>query len=484
MVTELSSSDIVEERSGPSPISGQRPGPDVGDQVNQAGSAAEVLAPFLKLVVGSSVPVRFEFWDGSGLGPVDGIGTLRVRSVDAVRRILWAPGELGVARAFVAGDLTVEGDIYALLKVLHEASPRDLRQVGVRSLPTMVTAASRLGALGPPPPAPPEECKPAGRIHSPARDAKVISHHYDVGNEFYRLVLGPSMTYSCARFVSEDTTLEEAQAAKYELICRKLGIDQRPDTRLLDVGCGWGSMAIHAARHHGATVVGVALSREQVDEARHRVAEAGLDGQVEIRLQDYRELRGEQFDAISSIGMFEHVGTPLMTRYFETLRDLLVPTGRLLNHAISKPGGSMLGRRSFVGRYVFPDGELLDVAEVIRAMQRTGFEVRDVESLREHYSRTLHHWVANLEEHWDEAVQLVGLPRANVWRLYMAALGQRLRRRWTGDPPGPRRGGRGRRTEWDAGHPLRMGLSGKRRGDSPRSRRGGDRQERRVSSWR
>ncbi len=168
-------------------------------------------------------------------------------------------------------------------------------------------------------------------------------------------------------------------------------------------------------------VTGVALSREQVDEARRRVVDAGLADQVEIRLQDYRDLRGEEFDAISSIGMFEHVGTQLMTRYFETLRTLLAPTGRLLNHAISKPGGSVLGRRSFVGRYVFPDGELVDVAEVIRAMQRSGFEVRDVESLREHYSRTLHHWVANLEDHWDEAVGLVGLPRANIWRLYMAA---------------------------------------------------------------
>jgi cyclopropane-fatty-acyl-phospholipid synthase len=142
---------------------------------------------------------------------------------------------------------------------------------------------------------------------------------------------------------------------------------------------------------------------------------------VEIRLQDYRELHGERFDAISSIGMFEHVGSPRMTLYFETLHELLTPTGRLLNHAISTPGGSRLGRRSFVGRYVFPDGELVDVSEVVRAMQRAGFEVRDVESLREHYSRTLHHWVSNLEEHWDEAVALAGLPRANIWRLYMAA---------------------------------------------------------------
>jgi cyclopropane-fatty-acyl-phospholipid synthase len=385
------------------------------------GSAAEALAPVIGAMVGTGVPVRFEFWDGSSIGPSDGIGTLQIRSVDALRRILWAPGELGVARAFVAGDLTIEGDIYALLRVLHDASPRDLRRMGARSLPTMLDAARRLGALGPPLPAPAEECRPRGRLHSPSRDATVVSHHYDVGNHFYRLVLGPSMTYSCARFVSEEATLEEAQSAKHELICRKLGLDQRPGMRLLDVGCGWGSMAIHAARHHGATVTGVALAREQVDEARRRVVDAGLADQVEIRLQDYRDLRGEQYDAISSIGMFEHVGTLLMLRYFETLRALLTPTGRLVNHAISKPGGSVLGRRSFVGRYVFPDGELVDVAEVVGAMQRSGFEVRDVESLREHYSRTLHHWVANLEHHWDQAVELVGRPRADIWRLYMAA---------------------------------------------------------------
>jgi cyclopropane-fatty-acyl-phospholipid synthase len=383
--------------------------------------AATALGPLITALVGSTVPVRFEFWDGSGSGPSDGIGTITIRSVDALRRIMWSPGELGVARAFVAGDLTVEGDLYGLLRVLHAASGRDLRQLGVRTLPTVVAAARRLGALGPPLAPPPEECRPPGRLHSLSRDAAVISHHYDVGNEFYRLVLGPSMTYSCARFVTADTTLEEAQAAKHELICRKLGLDRRPGTRLLDVGCGWGSMAMHAARHHDATVVGVALSREQVDEARQRVDRAGLADRIEIRMQDYRDLGGEQFDAISSIGMFEHVGTPQMLRYFETLRGLLVPTGRLLNHAISKPGGSFLGRRTFIGRYVFPDGELCDVAEVVRAMQQTGFEVRDVESLREHYSRTLHHWVSNLEEHWDRAVDLVGLARTNIWRLYMAA---------------------------------------------------------------
>jgi len=286
-------------------------------------------------------------------------------------------------------------------------------------LPTAVDAARRLGAIGPPLPPPPEECRPAGRLHSPSRDARAISHHYDVGNDFYELVLGPSWTYSCARFVTPSISLEEAQAAKHELVCAKLGLDERPGSRLLDVGCGWGSMAIHAARHHGAKVVGVALSREQVEKATARVHAAGLQDSIEIRYQDYRELSGEQFDAISSIGMFEHVGTARTAQYFAALRDLLVPTGRLLNHAISSTGGSRFSTRTFIGRYVFPDGELLDVGLVLLAMERAGFEVRDVESLREHYSRTLHCWVANLEARWDEAVALVGRARADIWRLYM-----------------------------------------------------------------
>jgi cyclopropane-fatty-acyl-phospholipid synthase len=248
-----------------------------------------------------------------------------------------------------------------------------------------------------------------------------VSHHYDVGNDFYELVLGPSMTYSCARFADESTSLEEAQTAKHELVCRKLGLHQLPGARLLDVGCGWGSMALHAASAHGAIVVAVTLSAAQAEYARRRVTAAGLDDRVEVRLQDYRDIRGEQFDAISSIGMFEHVGGSQMAVYFETLRHLLRPTGRLLNHAISSPGGSRITARSFIGRYVFPDGELQDVGEVVLAMERAGFEVRDVESLREHYSRTLHAWVENLAAQWPVAVDLVGAPRARVWRLYMAA---------------------------------------------------------------
>jgi cyclopropane-fatty-acyl-phospholipid synthase len=247
-----------------------------------------------------------------------------------------------------------------------------------------------------------------------------VGHHYDVGNDFYRLVLGPTMTYSCARFVEAESTLEQAQAAKHELICRKLGLHERPGMRLLDVGCGWGTMAIHAAVHHQARAVGITISRPQAELARLRAEEAGVSDLVEIRLQDYRDLAGETFDVISSIGMSEHVGHGKIDQYFATLRSVLGPQGRLLNHAISSVGGSTLGPRSFVGRYVFPDGELIDVGNVVLSMEEAGFEVRDVESLREHYARTLRCWVANLESNWDRAVAMVGGPRAKVWRLYMA----------------------------------------------------------------
>jgi cyclopropane-fatty-acyl-phospholipid synthase len=229
------------------------------------------------------------------------------------------------------------------------------------------------------------------------------------------------MTYSCARFVTDDATLEEAQEAKHDLVCRKLGLSERPGMRLLDVGCGWGSMALHAARHYDAQVVGVTLSKRQADLARQRVTEARLDSKVEIRVQDYRDLRGERFDAISSIGMFEHVGEARAAEYFSTLYALLTDCGRLLNHAISSVGGSRMSRTSFIGRYVFPDGELIDAGQVMLAMERAGFEVRDVESLREQYSATLHAWVENLENNWDGAVREVGVRRARVWLLYMAA---------------------------------------------------------------
>ncbi len=380
-----------------------------------SGGAATQLGPSIERLLGTPLPLRVEFWDGSSIGPADAAVTVVVRTNEALRRLLWAPGELGLARAYVTGDLDVRGDFRALLAIVDEIDPARLR-FGLAALAPAVRLAGSLRPLAPPP----EEARPRGRTHSRRRDAAAISHHYDVGNDFYRLVLGDRMTYSCARFLDDDTTLDEAQDAKHELICRKLGLHERPGQRLLDVGCGWGSMVIHAARHHGARCVGVTISEQQAIRARERVAAAGVDDRVEIRLQDYRDLDGEDFDGISSIGMFEHVGAERVAEYFTTLRQLLRPEGRLLNHAISKPGGSRLRRRSFIGRYVFPDGELLDVGDTILAMEAAGFEVRDVESLREHYARTLDGWVANLERRWDEAVELVGERRARVWRLYMA----------------------------------------------------------------
>jgi cyclopropane-fatty-acyl-phospholipid synthase len=383
-------------------------------------SAAAALTPLLRSVLGDRrLPVRFELWDGRSIGPADGLGTIHIRSTDALRRIVWAPGELGFVRAYVAGDIELEGDIVAVLRSLQAVALRDLR-LGLRAVPAALSSAYRAGALGRPLPAPPEEARVVGVRHSRRRDARAVTHHYDVGNDFYRLVLGGSMTYSCARFADPGMSLEQAQESKHELICRKLGWPADGPRRLLDVGCGWGSMAMYAAQAHGATVVGITLSHEQARFARQRVATAGLEDRVEIRVQDYRDLRGERFDAISSIGMFEHVGEVQTAEYFETLRGLLEPAGRLLNHAISEPGGSKLGRRSFFARYVFPDGELLDVGDVVLAMERAGFECRDVESLREHYGATLRVWLANLEANWDEAVAIVGRARARIWRLYMA----------------------------------------------------------------
>ncbi len=401
-----------------SPVEMQRH-PGGGEAERGNGGVAAAVAPLLSHYFGGPAPVRVEFWDGTWLGPADG-PVLQVRSSDAVRRLLWSPGELGLARAFVVGDLGFEGDIGETLRLLHTAAPRHGRGGTVVALRAL-HAAHRLGAWGGPLPPPPEEAAPRGRLHSKNRDSEAVRHHYDVSNDFYGLVLGPSMTYSCARFAPGAETLEAAQESKHELVCRKLGLPGQPSVRILDVGCGWGSFALHAARQHGARVVGVTLSPAQAQAARERVAAAGLEGKVEIRLQDYRDVRDGPFDGIASVGMFEHVGSSRSAEYFGVMRRLLAPQGRLLNHAISSVGGSRLGPRSFIGRYVFPDGELIDVGRVVLAMEEAGFEVRDVESLREHYARTLHAWVRNLEQHWDAAVAEVGVRRARVWRLYMAA---------------------------------------------------------------
>jgi cyclopropane-fatty-acyl-phospholipid synthase len=376
------------------------------------------LASLVEEVLGRDLPVRFEAYDGSEVGPVDAPTTIEIRSPDALRRILAAPGELGFARAYVAGDLDVRGDVYAALE-LHERLPNI--RLAPRTMRLVLQELGGIRELRPPPP-PPEEVRLQGRRHSLSRDRAAISHHYDVSNDFYEMVLGPSLTYSCAVFHDPDDSLEQAQANKHELICRKLDIEE--GDRLLDVGCGWGSMAVHAAQHHGARAVGVTISERQAELANKRAVEAGLSDRVEIRQQDYRVVNDGPYDVISSVGMFEHVGAARLAEYFNRLHSLLKPGGRLLNHGISRPPGRhtrpRLPRRSFINRYVFPDGELHEVGAVVSAIQRAGFEVRHLESLREHYALTLRHWVANLERNWDAACAEAGVGRARVWRLYMA----------------------------------------------------------------
>ncbi|MFG2524026.1 class I SAM-dependent methyltransferase [Streptomyces sp. NPDC048527] len=393
--------------------------------------AAQRLKNLAEQLLGVPLPVRLRAWDGSEAGPPDG-PTLVVRNRRALRRLLWKPGELGLARAWVAGDLDVEGDLYDALGrmagLIWERPEDDSRSL-VEALkePRVRAAAAELVKLAGPflPPAPPgEEMRRRGRLHlhTKGSDRRAISHHYDVGNDFYELVLGPSMVYSCAYWDSPDGTLEDAQRDKLELISRKLGL--APGQRLLDVGCGWGSMAIHAAREYGVGVVGVTLSQEQAAYARKRVAEEGLTDRVEIRVQDYRDVRDGPFDAISSIGMAEHVGSERYLEYAEALYALLKPGGRLLNHQIARrpqKDESTYEVDEFIDAYVFPDGELAPVGTTTGLLEQAGFEVRDLEAIREHYALTLRRWVANLEAHWPAAVKLTSPGRARIWRLYMAA---------------------------------------------------------------
>ncbi|MFF8993375.1 class I SAM-dependent methyltransferase [Streptomyces sp. NPDC014983] len=392
--------------------------------------AASRLSSLAEQLLGAPLPVRLRAWDGSQDGP-PGAPTLVLRNRRALRRILFKPGELGLARAWVAGDLDVEGDLYTTLDLMAgliwerdddgRTLLQTLRDPGVR-------AAGRelLKLAGPPvPPAPPqEEVRRHRHLHTRHSDRRAISHHYDVGNDFYEIVLGPSMVYSCAYWESfgKDATLEDAQRDKLELVCRKLGLKE--GQRLLDVGCGWGSMALHAAREHGVSVVGVTLSQEQAGYARKRIADEGLTDRVEIRVQDYRDVRDGPFDAISSIGMAEHVGAERYLEYARQLYGLLKPGGRLLNHQIARrpqDDESAYSVDRFIDAYVFPDGELAPIGTTVTQLERAGFEVRDVEALREHYARTLREWVANLEADWDRAVRLTSPGRARVWRLYMAA---------------------------------------------------------------
>ncbi|MEV7035070.1 cyclopropane-fatty-acyl-phospholipid synthase family protein [Streptomyces sp. NPDC093272] len=389
--------------------------------------AASRLRSVAEQVLGVPLPVRLRAWDGSQAGPPDAPAIV-IRNRRALRYLLFKPGELGLARAWVAGDLDIEGDLYGALAQMSGLiweRGEDSRTLGQALRDPEVRAAVRelLRLAGPPlPPAPPrEEMRRRGHLHTRRSDKQAISHHYDVGNDFYEMVLGPSMVYSCA-YWEDGGTLETAQRDKLELVCRKLGLS--PGQRLLDVGCGWGSMAIHAAREHGVSVVGITLSQEQAVYARKRVADEGLTDRVEIRVQDYRDVRDGPYDAISSIGMAEHVGAAKYLEYAADLYALLKPGGRLLNHQIARRpqrDEEAYHVDRFIDAYVFPDGELAPVGTTVTQLERAGFEVRDVESIREHYALTLRRWVANLEADWARAVRLTTPGRARVWRLYMAA---------------------------------------------------------------
>ena len=389
-------------------------------------NVADVMAPLVTAGLGVDMPVHLTCWDGSELGPSGAPLQLTITSPHALRRLLWAPNQLGFARAYVSGDILIGGDLLTALSVLEQVADPEFGPGVVIDGSTrraIVTAAFRLGIVGLPPRPPVEEAKLGGLRHSKSRAAKAIAHHYDVGNDFYELVLGQTMAYSCAYYEQEPGPafgLDEAQRAKCDLVSRKLGL--RAGMRILDVGCGWGAFVCNAAREYGVEAVGITLSHEQADYARRRAIEEGVADRVEIRVQDYRDVHDGPYDAIASIGMAEHVGQAMLPTYSANLFALLGPGGRLLNHAISRRPGppEHFSRTSFVDRYVFPDGELEPLSVTVGALEEAGFEVRDVESLREHYALTLRAWVANLEANWDQAVELSSAGRARVWRLYMA----------------------------------------------------------------
>ncbi len=362
-------------------------------------------------------PFAVELWDGTTLPPTGPSGgpTFRVRSPRALGHVLRAPGQLGLGRAYVSGEIEVD-DVDAVLELLdgYRVPP-----LGTRAKARLAAAAVRAGALRSIPRAPANELRPQGRRHSRERDRRAVTHHYDVSNEFFRLLLGESMTYSCAIFSRGARTLEEAQRAKLEIVCAKLEL--RAGERLLDVGCGWGSLALHAAREHGVHVCAVTLSEPQAALARERASAAGLADRIEIRVADYRDLVGERFDAIASIGMVEHVGAVNIDAYARQLAAVLAPGGRLLNHGIARLRHGDPEAGPFSERFVFPDAAPLHVSRVLVAIEATGLEPTHIESFRPDYVRTLREWARNLDQHAERAEALIGPERMRVWRLYVRA---------------------------------------------------------------
>ena len=359
-------------------------------------------------------PFTVEFWDGTRLPASGGEGpTFYVRSPRAAAHALLAPGQLGLGRAYVSGEIEVD-DIDAVIALLDSWQPPALESGDKAHL---LLGAVRAAGLTRPPRRPAAELRPSGRRHTKERDAEAVRHHYDVSNEFFSLFLDDSTTYSCAIFSRGAETLEAAQEEKLETVARKLALKE--GERVLDVGCGWGSFPLWAATKHGASVLGITLSPPQAEKARRRAEAAGVADRVEIRVMDYRDLAGERFDAIASIGMVEHVGEAQIDVYARTLAGLLEPGGRLLNHGIARLRHSDPEAGPFSERYVFPDAEPLHLSRVLLALERAGFVTRHVEEFGADYAETLRHWARRLDENLDEAIQLAGPERVRVWRLYL-----------------------------------------------------------------
>ncbi|MDX6573490.1 MAG: cyclopropane-fatty-acyl-phospholipid synthase, partial [Gaiellales bacterium] len=380
---------------------------------------AEGSTTALAEALGEALPERpftLEFWDGNRIdATAPGGPTISFRSPEAIRQALRAPGELGLGRAYVTGNLDVD-DLDAALGLFgnFQAPP-----MGPARKAKIGIAALRAAGLKRPPPPPAAELQPRGNRHSKNWDSESVRHHYDVSNEFFALFLDESMTYSCALFADGAETLEDAQFAKLDLVCRKVGLE--PGTRILDIGSGWGSMGIHAAKEFGAKVTGITLSPPQAELANQRAAEAGVGELCEFRVQDYRDLGDERFAAISSIGMIEHVGGENIDEYAACIEKALEPGGRVLNHGITWTEPEVHIGADFSERYVFPGGEIPPLSRVLLAFERAGLEPLHVENMHRDYIETLRHWAERLDQNLPEAERLAGAERLRVWRLYLRA---------------------------------------------------------------